>query len=215
MYRPLELFLGTCKCVRTNVPTRTDLSVQVQIFVWIFFKNTDFWTFVQIFFLIDHFYSFHSLILFFCKLCEYDAICCKLYRWLVSKKFGIDTIDTFATKYHYYRLYRYFFLVFFFNVRLRFRRMDNLFFVKKNLIKVSCVPWKYFLLFSKRSAFLKSNFSENVLKSLVQVSVQFYLSIAQILHIVYPKFLENFLIFVRFPHISFNISSHLNIFAIS
>ncbi len=99
----------------------------------------------------------------------------------------------------------------FFYVSLRFRRMDNLFFVEKNLIKVSCVLWKDILLFFGSSVFPKSNFSENFLKSLVQISIQFYLSIAQILVLVYLKFLENFLIFVRCPHISFNISSLLNI----
>ncbi len=78
---------------------------------------------------------------------------------------GIDTIDSMDT----------FFL--FFYVRLQFRRMDNLFFVEKNLIKVSCVPWKHFLLFSINSVFLKPNFSENFLKNLVQISIQFYLSI--------------------------------------
>ncbi len=112
----------------------------------------------------------------------------------------IDSIDTFFL---------------FFYVRLRFRRMDNLFFVEKNLIKVSCVPWKHFLLFSISSVFLKPNFSENFLKSLVQISIQFYLSTVQILVIVYPKFSKNFLIFVGFPHISFNISSYLNILPIS
>ncbi len=103
----------------------------------------------------------------------------------------------------------------FFYVRLRFRRMDNLFFVEKNLINVSCVPWKYFLLFSISSVFLKPNFSKNFLKNLIRTSIQFYLSIVQILVIVYLKFLENFLIFVGFPHISFNISSHRDIFPIS
>ncbi len=44
-----------------------------------FFINTDFWTFVKIFFKKDHFYRFYSLILLFCKLCECDAICCELY----------------------------------------------------------------------------------------------------------------------------------------
>ncbi len=95
------------------------------------------------------------------------------------------------------------------------KNMDNLFFVEKNLIKVSCVPWKDFLLFYGSSVFLKSNFSENCLKSLLQISVQFYLSIVQILVIVYLKFLENFLRFVGCSHSSFDISSYLNIFAIS
>ncbi len=58
-------------------------------------------------------------------------------------------------------------------------------------------------------------FSENFLKGLVNRSIKCYLAIAQILVIVYPTFLENFLFFVEFPHISFNISSYLNIFAIS
>ncbi len=184
------------KHTTNSVSTRTDLSVQVRIFVWIFSKIRIF-RLLYGFFLRDHFYGFYSLILLFCKLCEFDAICCEL----CDDKYQKNLVSIL-------------FLVFFF-VRLRFRRMDNLFFVETNLIKVSCVPWKDFLLFSGSSVFLKSNFSENFLKSLVQIFIQFYLSIAQILVIVYPKSLENFLIFVGFPHISFNISSHFNIFTVS
>ncbi len=40
-------------------------------------------------------------------------------------------------------------------------------------------------------------------------------SIVQILHIFYPKFPENFLLFVDFPQIFITISSHLNIFTIN
>ncbi len=52
------------------------------------------------------------------------------------EKFGIDTIDTFAAKYRYYR-YRHFFL--------------DLFYVEKNLIKISCVRRKHSLAFSGSS----------------------------------------------------------------
>ncbi len=65
-----SMYLRLARPVRSpsiSVPTRTDFS-----------KNTDFWTFVQIFFLRDHFYRFYLLILLFCKLCECDAICCEL-----------------------------------------------------------------------------------------------------------------------------------------
>ncbi len=61
-----------------------------------FFKNTDFWTFVRIFFLRDHFYRFYSLILLFCELCECDAICCELCDDKYQKNLGsIGTSDTF------------------------------------------------------------------------------------------------------------------------
>ncbi len=39
----------------------------------------------------------------------------------------------------------------FFNVKLRFGRADNLFYVEKNLIKIRHVSWKHFLVFSGRS----------------------------------------------------------------
>ncbi len=60
-----------------------------------------------------------------------------------------------------------------------------------------------------------TNFSKIFLKNLVNVSIKFYLRIAQIWLIVYPKFSENFLLFVDFIQISITISSHLNIFTIN
>ncbi len=72
-----------------------------------FFNNTDFWTFVRIFFKRDHFYRFYSLILLFCKLCECDAICCELCDDKYQKNLvsilsilllqSIDTIDSIDT----------------------------------------------------------------------------------------------------------------------
>ncbi len=44
------------------------------------------------------------------------------------------------------------------------------------------------------------------------ISIKFYLRITPILVIVYPKFPENFLLFVAFPQIFFQVSSYLNIF---
>ncbi len=49
-------------------PLGTDLSVQVRILKLLY----------GFFFKREHFYRFYSLILFFCKLCECDAICCEL-----------------------------------------------------------------------------------------------------------------------------------------
>ncbi len=54
-----------------------------------------------------------------------------------------------------------------------------------------------------------TNFSENFLKSLVKISIKFYLRIAQILVYSLPK------IFREFPQIFIKISSVLNIFTIS
>ncbi len=60
-----------------------------------------------------------------------------------------------------------------------------------------------------------TNFPRNFLKNLVTISIKFYLRIAQILRMVYPKFPENFLLFVDFPQISITIPSHFNIFTIN
>ncbi len=61
-----------------------------------------------------------------------------------------------------------------------------------------------------------TNFSKNFLKNLIELLIKFYSRIAQILHIVYPKFPDNSLVFVDFPQISITIiSSHLNIFTIN
>ncbi len=46
-----------------------------------------------------------------------------------------------------------------------------------------------------------TNFSKNLLQKFVKIAVKYYLRIDQILHIVYPKFPENFLLFVDFPQI--------------
>ncbi len=59
-----------------------------------------------------------------------------------------------------------------------------------------------------------TNFPKNFLKNVVKISIKFYLRIAQILLIVYPKFPEKFFRFVDFPRISITISSHLIIFTI-
>ncbi len=114
----------------------------------------------------------------------------------------------------WYQDYRDFFLVFFY-VRSRSRMMESLFFVEKNLIKVSCVPWKDFLIFSGSSVFLKSNFSENFVQMLSTDFDTILLEHWSDFSYRLPKILENFLIFGGCPHISFNVSSHLNIFAIS
>ncbi len=53
------------------------------------------------------------------------------------------SIDIFAAKYRYFLL--------FFYVRLWFGRADNLFYVEGNLIKISRVCWKHFLVFFKSS----------------------------------------------------------------
>ncbi len=189
---------GTQQCSHSYGFVRTSMDfLKNSIFVWIFSKIRMSGLLYGFFKNKDHFYRFYSLILLFCKLCECDAICSEL----CDDKYKKNLVSILFSC--------------FFNVRLRFRRMDNLFFVEKNLIKVSRVPWKDFLLFFGSTVFLKSNFSLNFLKSLVQISIRFYLSIAQIFFIVYLKFLENFLIFVGCPHISFNISYHLNIFAIN
>ncbi len=79
---------------------------------------------------------------------------------------------------------------------------------------------KYFLkifatFFPENFPEICTNFSKNFLKNLVKILIKFYLRIAQILRIVYPKFSENFLLFVDFSQISFTISSHLNIFIIN
>ncbi len=68
---------------------------------------------------------------------------------------------------------------------------------------------------SKNFPEICTNFSKNFLKNLVKISIKFYLRISQILRIVYPKFPENFLLFVDFLQISITISSHLNIFTIN
>ncbi len=119
--------------------------VQVRIFLKIPFLF-GFLEFCTNFFFREHFYRFYSLILLFCKLCECDAnvVSC-----------AMTSIKKILYRYHRYFCYKVsivsilfsctFFL--FFYVRLWFRMMDNLFFVEKNLIKVSCVPWKDFLLF--------------------------------------------------------------------
>ncbi len=61
-----------------------------------------------------------------------------------------------------------------------------------------------------------TNFSKNFFKNLLKISIKFYFRIAQILHnIVYPRFPENFLLFVYFPHIFIIISSDLSIFTIN
>ncbi len=45
-----------------------------------------------------------------------------------------------------------------------------------------------------------TNFSKNFLKNSVRISIKFYLRITQILHTVYPKFPENYLLFVTNFH---------------
>ncbi len=95
-------------------------SVFVRIFIQIFGLCMDF------FLKRDHFHRFYSLILLFRKLCECDAICCELCDGKYQKNLvsillilllqTIDSIDTFFL---------------FFYVRLRFKMMDNLFFVEK------------------------------------------------------------------------------------
>ncbi len=122
-------------------------------FLYRFFQKYGFWDFCTDFFLKR---PFLKVLLINYALLQILWVWCDMLRavwWHMWKEVGIDTIDSIDT----------FFL--FFYVRLRFRMMDNLFFVKKNLIQVSRVPWKDFLFFSGSSVFLKSNFSENFLKS--------------------------------------------------
>ncbi len=72
---------------------------------------------------------------------------------------------------------------------------------------------KIFVTFiSKNFPEICTNFSKNFLKNLAKMSIKFYLRFAQILRIVYPKFPENFILFVDFSQTSITISSHLKIF---
>ncbi len=85
--------------------------------------------------------------------------------------------------------------------------MDNLFFVEKNLIKVSCVPWKNFLLFFGSSVFLKSNFSKNFLEKFSPDYDAILLEHCSNFSYSLPKILREFSHFCRMS--TFPLISHL------